>query len=204
MAIVRGEGVEGLTMRRLGEELGVSAMAAYRHVSDKDELLRLVADNVIGSVDVSLAGDAPPIEVLRDFALAMRRALRPYRGLARYLLGKWPTVPSLVRLTDAVSERLTRDVGSRERGRALASVAIYVFSQSVLEDEVDVTYGTRGLPAAQRRRRFQEFATELGDNAQPGVRRLAATFGDFVNEAQFVYGLDCLLAGIEARAGAED
>src|SRR3954453_9232328 len=40
------EGVEALTMRRLASELGVSAMAPYRHVGSKDELLMVLVDRL--------------------------------------------------------------------------------------------------------------------------------------------------------------
>jgi AcrR family transcriptional regulator len=44
--LLDGEGVEALTMRRLASELGVSAMAPYRHVSSKDELLMVLVDRL--------------------------------------------------------------------------------------------------------------------------------------------------------------
>ncbi len=40
------EGVAALTMRRLASELGVSAMAPYRHVGSKDELLMVLVDRL--------------------------------------------------------------------------------------------------------------------------------------------------------------
>lgn len=40
------EGVEALTMRRLASELGVSAMAPYRYVGSKDELLVVLVDRL--------------------------------------------------------------------------------------------------------------------------------------------------------------
>jgi AcrR family transcriptional regulator len=45
------EGVEALTMRRLASELGVSAMALYRHVSSKDELLMVLVDRLAARLD---------------------------------------------------------------------------------------------------------------------------------------------------------
>ena len=42
--LLDAEGVEALTMRRLASELGVSAMAPYRHVGSKDELLMVLVD----------------------------------------------------------------------------------------------------------------------------------------------------------------
>ena len=70
-------GIEGLSMRKLGQELGVEAMALYRHVRDKGDLLDGIVDVVVGQIDVpdrdgrmegraagaghgGPAGDAPP------------------------------------------------------------------------------------------------------------------------------------------------
>lgn len=44
--LLDAEGVEALTMRRLASELGVSAMAPYRHVGTKDELLMVLVDRL--------------------------------------------------------------------------------------------------------------------------------------------------------------
>ncbi|WP_084653298.1 TetR/AcrR family transcriptional regulator [Nocardioides insulae] len=40
------EGLAAVSMARIGEELGVTAMALYRHVASKDELLELLADRI--------------------------------------------------------------------------------------------------------------------------------------------------------------
>ncbi len=46
IGLLDAEGVEALTMRRLASELGVSAMAPYRHVGSKDELLMVLVDRL--------------------------------------------------------------------------------------------------------------------------------------------------------------
>jgi AcrR family transcriptional regulator len=46
LQVLDAEGVEALTMRRLASELGVSAMAPYRHVGSKDELLIVLVDRL--------------------------------------------------------------------------------------------------------------------------------------------------------------
>src|SRR5215468_7082343 len=46
VTLLDAEGVEALTMRRLASELGVSAMAPYRHVGSKDELLMVLVDRL--------------------------------------------------------------------------------------------------------------------------------------------------------------
>ncbi|MGI8427719.1 MAG: TetR/AcrR family transcriptional regulator [Solirubrobacteraceae bacterium] len=48
--LLDAEGVEALTMRRIASELGVSAMAPYRHVASKDELLMVLVDRLAARV----------------------------------------------------------------------------------------------------------------------------------------------------------
>ncbi len=50
MRLLDAEGVEALTMRRLASGLGVSAMAPYRHVGSKDELLMVLVDRLAARV----------------------------------------------------------------------------------------------------------------------------------------------------------
>jgi TetR/AcrR family transcriptional regulator, tetracycline repressor protein len=52
MEMIDEVGVEKLTMRALAARLDVSAMALYHHVEDKDELLRLVGDDVLGRLEL--------------------------------------------------------------------------------------------------------------------------------------------------------
>ncbi|WEV78864.1 TetR/AcrR family transcriptional regulator C-terminal domain-containing protein [Janibacter cremeus] len=48
--VIAAHGVDGLTMRRVGQELGVEAMALYRYVSGRDELLEAVVDALLGGI----------------------------------------------------------------------------------------------------------------------------------------------------------
>src|ERR1700754_3925874 len=50
LRLLDAEGVEALTMRRLAGELGVSAMAPYRYVASKDELLMVLVDRLAARV----------------------------------------------------------------------------------------------------------------------------------------------------------
>ena len=52
MEVIDEVGVEKLTMRAVAARLDVSAMALYHHVEDKDELLRLVGDDVLGHIEL--------------------------------------------------------------------------------------------------------------------------------------------------------
>lgn len=61
VGILEDYGLGDLSMRRVAAELGVQASALYWHVQDKQSLLAMVADRLLGRVEVpgEVPGDAP-------------------------------------------------------------------------------------------------------------------------------------------------
>lgn len=50
VAVASAEGLDAVSMNRLASELGISAMALYRYVKAKDELLELMVDTALGEI----------------------------------------------------------------------------------------------------------------------------------------------------------
>ena len=50
------DGIDGLSMRKLGQELGVDAMALYRHVRNKDDILDGIAETIIEEIEPPAPG----------------------------------------------------------------------------------------------------------------------------------------------------
>jgi AcrR family transcriptional regulator len=77
LRLADAEGLEALTMRRLGQELGVEAMTLYYHVGSKDELLNGLVDIVTGEFELAAPGT--------DWRTAIRAtALSGYESLGRH------------------------------------------------------------------------------------------------------------------------
>src|SRR5438477_10891440 len=51
-AIADEGGIEALSMRKLGQALGVEAMSLYNHVASKGELVAAMVDRVVGEFDL--------------------------------------------------------------------------------------------------------------------------------------------------------
>ena len=66
-------GLESLSMRKLGQELGVEAMALYYHFANKDEVINGMVDLVFSEIDLPAAGT--------DWKTAMRQRARSLRGV---------------------------------------------------------------------------------------------------------------------------
>ena len=67
------EGLEGLSMRRLAEELDAAPMALYRHVTNKDDLIDDMIDVVFSELDVPTGSGWRT--AMRERARGMRQAL---------------------------------------------------------------------------------------------------------------------------------
>ncbi len=104
-----------LTMRRLATECGVTPMALYNHVADKEEILTHVVDRVLEPVAVfDAAAHADPRVALIECGSLFRRRLLSHRGAASTFLRRPVVSPNLTRVT----ERLFELVDALELGSA--------------------------------------------------------------------------------------
>lgn len=73
VALADKDGIEALSMRRLGNELGVEAMSLYNHVANKDDLLNGITDLILGEIE--LPSDAEWKDALRRHAISAHDVL---------------------------------------------------------------------------------------------------------------------------------
>ena len=84
LRVLADTGISGFSMRRLGQDLGVSPMALYTYFRNRDALLHRVADDFIGSVPW------PPPEFgtwkdrIHEHQTQVARALARFPGLVRF------------------------------------------------------------------------------------------------------------------------
>ena len=84
VALADRDGIEGLSMRKLGQELGVDAMALYLHVQSKDDLLDGILEMIVGEIDrVEPDGTWKP--ALRQQVMAARRVMLRHPWARRVL-----------------------------------------------------------------------------------------------------------------------
>lgn len=175
--LVRAEGIDAITMRRLATELGVSQMAPYYYISNKTQLLEFVADEAIA--DLSL----PPPEY-GDWAERWKKQIRDalsrfaeYPGLGEVCLTVHLT-PRARRLMHEIVEMLLEAGFERpDAHQAYALVHAYIFGRVGIRERI------RSHGHAERR-----------DFYFPPLDR--PLHGDDFEE----FAVDVLMAGIKARA----
>src|SRR4051794_10878374 len=52
LVLLERDGMQGLSMRKRAQELGTGAASLYWHVGDKEELLSLLLDRIVGESEV--------------------------------------------------------------------------------------------------------------------------------------------------------
>jgi AcrR family transcriptional regulator len=100
-------GVDALTMRRLGDELGFEAMSLYRHVANKNDLLDGMLDLVLTEWQLPDA-DVDWIEAIRPSAISVHDALRRHRWSAQLLMTGSHIRPARLRYMNELLATLSR------------------------------------------------------------------------------------------------
>ena len=98
-------GIEALTMRRLGQQLGVEAMSLYKHVANKDDVLDGIVDLVVGDIEVPPTG-TPWRTAMRARAVSAHRVLLAHPWAALQIMSRFSIGPGMTRYLDATLGRL--------------------------------------------------------------------------------------------------
>jgi AcrR family transcriptional regulator len=202
LRVLEREGMDGLSMRRVAEELGTGAASLYWHVRNKDELLQLVFERL--SAEVVLPPPDPSCwqEQLRELGRQLRAVAHQRRDFARLSLGRIPAGPTLVRFAEWLYELLT-PIGIPDRVIAYVGdlMSLYVGAYTFEESLGPMSPTGEALSPEQIGEMFRDYLRSLPADQFPHVHRAAGDlFGGDADE-RFEFGLDVIIKGIEAYAG---
>src|SRR5687767_8219385 len=93
LVLLERDGLQGLSMRRLAQELGSGAASLYWHVGDKEELLNLLLDRIVGETPVPEPDPENWQGTVKELARGIRKHLSQRRDAAQISLGRVPAGP---------------------------------------------------------------------------------------------------------------
>jgi AcrR family transcriptional regulator len=185
------EGIESVSMRKLGQALGVEAMSLYKHVADKEDILDGLADLVIGEVELPPA-DLEWKPALRRTAISVHEALLRHPWAAAVLDSRLNPGPARLRYLDSVIGTLRRAGFSLpDVARAFMALDSHIYGFTL--QETNIPFAIEDAPQAAA-----QVAAHAG-NQYPELRAialLAATEPDAF-PVEFEFGLDILLDGLD-------
>ena len=187
------DGIESLSMRKLGQELGVEAMSLYNHVRNKEEILNGLVDVVFSEIELP-SSSADWSTVMRRRAISARQALKRHPWAIALMESRTQPGPATLRHHEAVLASFRR---------AGFSIVMTAHAYSLLDSYVyGFTLNELALPLSTE--------SEIGDvagnilnanptGAYPYLMEMAVEHAmkpgyDYGHE--FEFGLDLILAGL--------
>ena len=194
MALADAGGFETLTMRTLGNELGVGPMALYRHVANKDDIVDGIVDLVFAEIGLP-PSDAGWRAAMRERAIAVREALARHRWAIGLMESRRNPGPANLRHHDAVIGSLRAggfDMEMAAHAYSLLDSYIYGFAQTQMSLPFDSTSDIAEVAQAM----LKPFPLETYPHLAAFITEHAMKPGyDYADE--FEFGLDLILDGLE-------
>ena len=199
LALVDRQGLDALSLRRLGAELSVDPMAIYRHVEGKDGLEKGLAELLWEEVAPPEPGDDPPT-ALQRLARSLRDLFRQHPGAAPLILRCSNLARSELELFSAYLGALS-DGGVSEPAAVLRPLVAYALGSGYTEASMlSVCCAPDARAVQSERELLLALGRALPAGTPPELASAAvALIADCDADRCFEDGLALMLAGLTSR-----
>lgn len=187
------DGLPAVSMRRLGQELGVEAMSLYNHVANKDDILDGMVDIVFGEIGVPPEGDWRA--AMRQRALAIRDVLARHPWAVGLLDSRRQPGPETLRHHDAVIGAL-RTGGFSIAGAAHAFSLLDSYIYGYITQQRSLPFATPEEVAVVAEDILRQFPTGMYPHMAEMILHHALRPG-YDHGTEFEFGLDLILDALE-------
>ena len=197
VALADREGIDAVSMRRLGQELSVEAMSLYNHVANKEEILNGMVDVIVGEIEPATPG-ASWRAALRQRVLSARLALLRHPWASAVVASRKTVTPTMMQYMDSVAGILRNGGFSVDLVHHTFHVMgsrILGFAQELYDDSEQLAESPE--IAEVMLRGMSEQYPHLAEMA------LSATHDETIvgtgcdDQFEFEFGLDLILEGLE-------
>jgi AcrR family transcriptional regulator len=204
IAVADAEGADAVSMRRIAQVLRSGTMSLYWHVANKEHLLDLMLDTLVGEVTIP----DPPGDwrsFLQATARENRAMLLRHRWVMDFIGGRPPLGPNTIlnverslaaldglHLDTATAMNILTTVSTYVMGAALRELREIRAQRDLERSGFDTAEAAAGMAEWCKRLqadgRFSHFLRIIEDNVDPDAEE--------TRDERFEFGLDCMLDGI--------
>jgi AcrR family transcriptional regulator len=203
--VLDSEGLDGLSMRRVADALNTGPASLYWHVGNKDGLLDLIFDQLIGEMRVPAPQGGRWKEQLKEVALDQRATILRHRDLVAISMGRIPMGPHALRYTEAVVAIL-RAGGVPDdlavSGYLLLFALVNGFTMDEMAEPVTGSAGSDGSRESLSPSAVSGYLASLPADQFPNITAVAPYFAQWDNDVQFGMLVDLYVDGLAQRAAA--
>jgi AcrR family transcriptional regulator len=200
LGVLRAEGLDAVSMRRVAQELDTGPASLYAHVSNKEELLELMLDRVAAEIRLPEPDPARWQEQIKEIAREMRRVWTAYSDISRFSLGNIPTGANQL----AVAETM---LGLMRAGGVPDQVAAWFVDRMALYVDADAFEGSmyvsrikEGWDPETYFAQIRDYFAGLPAARFPTIVSMVDTLMSGGDEERFEFGLDVIVRGLASYA----
>jgi AcrR family transcriptional regulator len=193
------DGIDALSMRKLGKALGVEAMSLYHHVANKGDLLDGITDAVVTEIALPEADDRAWRSAMRQRAINAREVLQKHPWAVALMESRPNLGPARLRYFEWMIATLRRGGFTIDLAhRALLTLDSHVYGFLIQELSWSIESGD------EMSARSEEIERDYPADRYPYMIEMAAdraekrSVGD---QSDFEFGLDLILDGLERIKG---
>ncbi len=203
LALADAEGLDGLTIRRLAQRLGVTPMAIYWHFRSKELLLAGLAERIWAEIDTEVDPAADWPDQLRGLLESLVRVLRAHPSASRLLqIGKWLDSQPALQATEVTLEVLRRGGFDPRHASEVARSALWTGLMLVMSTPgFDPALTDEERTEKQRRSKVQ--LALLPPDRYPRTVEAAVPMTACADEDQefhYRFGIELFVAGVREMA----
>ncbi len=227
--IADSDSLATLSMARVAQALGFTTMSLYRYVASKDELLQLMWNaSAQGAEDLVLEGDGWRAR-LRAWAMIQRDMLDRHPWITQMPMAAPPMAPNSLTFVERGLETLDgTGLPDADKLRVIGLISSYTLSEARMAHDAarGAAKARAADPGAGPPWSFDELLREVADQHRyPRLHRIAWSGGGdggpgggdggpggragrpgdgppgSSEQAEFAFGLDCILDGVQALIG---
>jgi AcrR family transcriptional regulator len=197
LRVLKRHGSDGLSMRRVAEELGTGPASLYWHVASKDELINLLVDRVSSEIQLPPPDPDRWEEQLKEWMLEAREVFKRYPGVAGLTIGRIPVGPTLVRWTEW-GLALLRGAGIPDRIAAYAGdlLGLYLGATSFEEGMPLPTPNGQPMSLDEVVRMIRGYYESLPKDQFPNVHATLDELFSGGSDERFALGLEVISRGL--------
>ncbi|MGW4897158.1 TetR/AcrR family transcriptional regulator [Kitasatospora sp. NPDC004240] len=199
LAVVDAEGLDALSMRRVGQELGTGAASLYAHVGSKEELIEQVLDLVYGEIELEPPDPTDWEEQIKRVLRRARDVLAGHGDIAKAaVVANVPVTPNAMDIADCMLGIL--HAGGLDEQTAAYGVdllGVYV-TATAFEASTRVGHGPEDVEVYIEH--VRDYFSTLPADRYPMITSMAEALTRNVGDERFEFGLDILVAGLARQA----
>ncbi|MFI8927060.1 TetR/AcrR family transcriptional regulator [Streptomyces sp. NPDC053474] len=209
IALLDAEGLEALSMRKLGTRLNAGATSLYTHVSNKDEIIELAVDRIYGEIEVPTPASGSRDDwraATKQFAENVRETLLRHLWISSVLgeLGMAHLGPNMMGLTEEMLGLFEAGGFDLETSEiAVKTIWAYVIGIATTEAAYLTTVARSGRTEQEWHDTVRPTAADAVQ-AYPRLRKMYAMSpqgadASSARQGYFEVGIACILDGLETH-----